>query len=422
MSKEYTTRSSTLHRLTTNQDEAWKGYWQSQGQPWRTEPEIDAQRQRYLAERRALEPDIENGIYPFKDIKLSRADVEWLLATHENGRGPVDWNDQRQRGREGIDVRGADLRQVDLSYLPLARVHAGLDQEAWYKTSKGQRNMAAAWMNSADFTGAHLEEARLRRVHLEDAFLWEAHLEKADLFSAHLEGTNLYYAHLDGASLRLAFLDAATYLKGASLGNKKLGYVSLADIRWGNSNLAVVKWSQLGMLGEEEKACQKGRDGKRKDLATQLHEYEEAVRANRQLAVVLQGQGLNEHAAYFAYRAQNLQRVVLRHQRKFVGYLFSGMLDLLAGYGYRPGRSVLWYVLIIFGFTVAYFAVGHLPFLPDALVFSLTSFHGRGFFPGLGSEASLHNPLIVMAAVEAVLGLFIEISFIATFTKRFYNS
>ena len=76
----------------------------------------------------------------------------------------------------------------------------------------------------------------------------------------------------------------------------------------------------------------------------------------------------------------------------------------------------------IFGFALAYFAFGHLPILPDALVFSFTSFHGRGFFPGLGNETTLHNPLVVLAATEAVIGLFIEISFIATFTRRFFGN
>src|SRR5437016_2827225 len=73
--------------------DAWHAYWTAQGQPWRTEPEIDPKRQAELARHRATVPDIEKGIYPFKEVKLSRADVEWLLATHENGQGPVDWND-----------------------------------------------------------------------------------------------------------------------------------------------------------------------------------------------------------------------------------------------------------------------------------------------------------------------------------------
>jgi hypothetical protein len=81
----------------------WKDYWTAEGMSWRTEQEIDADRQRYLAERRAVTPDIEKGIYPFRDgtgsIPLTRADVEWLLATHESHdvRGPVVWEDERDK-------------------------------------------------------------------------------------------------------------------------------------------------------------------------------------------------------------------------------------------------------------------------------------------------------------------------------------
>jgi len=52
---------------------------------------------------------------------------------------------------------------------------------------------------------------------------------------------------------------------------------------------------------------------------------------------------------------------------------------------------------------------------------SIMSFHGRGFFPSLSSETNLHNPLVMLAAAEAIVGLLIEISFIATFTQRFFG-
>ena len=140
------------------------------------------------------------------------------------------------------------------------------------------------------------------------------------------------------------------------------------------------------------------------------------MRANRQLAVALQGQGLNEEAARYAYRAQRLQRVVLRRQRKLGQYLFSWFLDLLVGYGYRPGRTVFWYLAVIFGFAIAYFAFGHLPPL-EAFIFSLTSFHGRGFFPE--STLFLNDARVILAVFEAVIGFLIEASLIATFTQRF---
>ena len=216
------------------------------------------------------------------------------------------------------------------------------------------------------------------------------------------------------------------HLEGALLSDvilsdeKRVG-PRLADVRWGDVNLAVVRWSQMNMLGEEYQARQKTQDGKAKDAATRLKEYETAVRANRQLATALSAQGLNEDAAHFAYQAQKLQRVVLRRRNKIFQYLFSGFLYVLAGYGYRPGRSLIAYLLVIGLFATTYALLGqsiHPPFSPlAALVFSITSFHGRGFFPG---GISLDNPITVLAALEAIMGLIIEISFIATFTQRYF--
>jgi hypothetical protein len=53
----------------------------------------------------------------------------------------------------------------------------------------------------------------------------------------------------------------------------------------------------------------------------------------------------------------------------------------------------------------------------EAIVLSLSSFHGRGFFP---SGISLGDPVAVVAAIEAVVRLFIELVLIATFTQRFF--
>jgi hypothetical protein len=53
------------------------------------------------------------------------------------------------------------------------------------------------------------------------------------------------------------------------------------------------------------------------------------------------------------------------------------------------------------------------------LILSVSSFHGRGFFQPV---QSLGDPVAALAAIEAVVGLVIEISFIATFTQRFFNA
>jgi uncharacterized protein YjbI with pentapeptide repeats len=79
----------------------------------------------------------------------------------------VNYNDERHREREGLDVRGADLEEVDLSNLPLARLRAGLDENEWHKASAKQIRAASVSFRGADLSGTNLEEAHLGRVHLE---------------------------------------------------------------------------------------------------------------------------------------------------------------------------------------------------------------------------------------------------------------
>jgi hypothetical protein len=307
--------------------------------------------------------------------------------------------------------------------------------------------MAAVHLEGAILGWAHLEEAELYMAYLEKADLYMAHLEGASLRKAHFEGASLRQAHLEGkfiytdkqkqmgkeleshlamlppADLRAAFFDNTTDLRSIFLGDEKHGIVRLADVHWEGVNLAVVDWSPIKMLGDESKA-KKALDesGKEKEKEAHINEYREAVRANRQLTVALQQQGLNEEATRFAYRAQLLERKVLWQQKKLGTSIFSSFLDLLAGYGYKPERSLIAYLLVIFSFATAYFLLGRAvgpPLSPlGSLVFSMTSFHGRGFFPG---GIRLGDPMTVLAALEAVIGLAIEISFIATFTQRFFG-
>jgi uncharacterized protein YjbI with pentapeptide repeats len=601
-----------------NDHEGWKGYWTAQGMTWRTEPEIDQKRQDYLARQRNIAPDIPNGLYPFKGIRLGRADVEWLLATHAGGglRGPVDLRDELHRNREGIDLRGADVRRVDLSNLPLSGVQAGLLVGPWsfdgyirmVLPQPGETLTAfldaieAAAINAADanFSGAHLEHAALRGAHMEGAILsdallqdadlvvahlertqldgahlenawlpdanleharfssklgevpgsrpayltraWlsRAHLVEADLAGVHMEGanlmeahaerafftqthaegvwatwihcegayfneahfeaTNLSGAHLEGAYLRSAhfegaglseahlqgaqfiethlegswlidahleaaslqgahcegrlvpaeqvdqvrrwepkftgrltpakmsgaFFDSATVLKDVTLGTAEYGGVWLADVRWGDANLSVVPWSQVTVVGEEHEARQPLTvEGIPKTAANRLEEYQAAVRTNRQLATALRGQGLNEQADHFAYRAFALERKVLRKQKQSGKWLFSWMLAILSGYGYRLRRILVAYVLILLVFTMLYWLLGvhsspqasGLRVLWDSFLVSLSAIHGRTTFEQLGAW----SPAAWVAAIESVVGIVIEGVFIAMLVQRFFS-
>jgi uncharacterized protein YjbI with pentapeptide repeats len=415
--------------------------------PWRTEPEIDEERQRYLAKCRTTKPDINKGIYPFRDengsMKLVRADLEWLLATHESrgNVGPVWWEDEKDKPedqrREGLDLRGADLHGIDLRIMPLARARGSLSNDEFPEGLVGGESSAledaAVRLSGANLYAAHLEQSRLREVHLETADLQGAFLTCASLYRAKLGGANLTGAMLDGASLRRAILDEATNLYGVVLDSKENGGVALRDARWGGADLTVVDWESMPRLGDEDIS------GTRRTV----NDYQNVVRGNRQVAVVLRSQGLNEDADRFAYRAQLWQRMVLRRQRKPIRYLGSWFLDRISGYGYRPIRSLYTYALTIGIFALLFWCVtndvsltfgwftniitwlGMSPPPPstehlqgyEAVVVSMTSFHGRGFFQPVQSPG---DKVAILAAIEAFFGLLLEIVLIATFTQRFF--
>jgi hypothetical protein len=210
--------ASQPQRPITDDRDAWRTYWQAQGISWRTEPEIDEERQRFLAERRATAPDLVRGIYPFSGIRLSRADVEWLLATHESlgACGPVVWDEGKdkpvQERRVELDLRGAHLEGLFLSLMPLTRLRGGLSLDELNQIPTRELadkavafDRAAVHFEKADFSWAELTNAELPGAHLEGAYLVETRLEKASLSWAHLEYAHLMGTHLEGANLTRSF-------------------------------------------------------------------------------------------------------------------------------------------------------------------------------------------------------------------------
>jgi hypothetical protein len=353
----------------------------------------------------------------------------------------VNWSDGKQHERQGLDLRGANLEGADLNSLPLANTLAGLTLEEWYSTPPEQREKAIVHLARAHLGAAHLEGSLLSYARLDGAFLRAVHLEQAHLRAVHLEGANLVQAHVEGADLQRVFLDPVTNLLGVSLTEAKYGCARLADVRWGSANLAVIDWAQVDMLGDERIARKRGTtDGlwmpepsatfvsdpttpHANDMMQRLDVLRAAVRANRQLATVLRNQGLSEEASRFALRAQVLQRRVWRRQgiRKLPVYMGSLLLDLISGYGYRPLRSLISYVVVVLAFAGAYLVLApsaNLNLTPaGAIVTSMVSFHGRGFFPG---QPSVDGVFMRFVAAEALCGLLLEITFIATFTQRFF--
>jgi hypothetical protein len=363
------------------------------------------------------------------------------------GKANLQQADLRGAHLEGAYLAGADLQEAylgeaHLEHASLAGAHleganavqVQLDGADLRRAQLQHAHLDNAHLMNANLDHAHLEHARLRGTYLAGASLRYAHLQHAALQDAHLEHASLKEAHLEGVNLSRARLDAETVLElsdqrsflvtcfsRAVLRQQRVGAVALADLHWNGVDLTCVDWTRLRKLRDE---------GNRWQWRTR-DQAEKRVRANRQLANRLRDQGLSDAADRFAYRAQVCQRgVYLRHLR-LLRWGLSCFLDVLAGYGYRPGRTLLAYLVVIVGFAWAYFQATHgvltlglhsSQMQPlewyEALVLSVSSFHGRGFFQPV---QSLGDPVAILAAAEAVFGLLIEVSFIATFTQRFFG-
>jgi hypothetical protein len=241
-------------------------------------------------------------------------------------------------------------------------------------------------------------------------------LSGAIMVQASLAGANLAGAQLSGADMREAVMDATTRVQRVIFSRT----TRLRDVVWNGVPLTQVTW--VSRLGDEREIKEAVTRQDRVDI------YHDIARAYRGLSLALRSQGLLISASNYRLREQVLERKATFWERKLLSWVFSWLLNLVAGYGERPIRAFFAYVAVLIGFAATFFVLGSGVLGLDthdalssplaALVFSVTSFHGRGFFPGGGLP--LDDPITVLAALEAIMGLFIEITFIATFTQRFF--
>jgi uncharacterized protein YjbI with pentapeptide repeats len=390
---------------------------------------------------------------PFQGVSLTGADVFYLAARALAGPdGQVQLKEALERLRRaqrdavlrvtldlsGLDLSGAVLPRATLERAALTGatltganlIGATLTGAILSRATLTKANLDSATLTSADLGEATLTDAILRYATLTRADLGEATLTSADLYRATLTSADLHEATLTGANLRRAKLqrtilvsshmDTATELTRVSLDS----HTQLGDIVWNGAPLTRVDWSQAPRLGDED-AIATG-----ETRAKRIKILRDAARAYRGLATALRSQSMAREASHYRLREQRLEQRAMRLQRRYGAWLLSTIFDLVSGYGEEPGRILAFYAVVVLTFTAVFFSVtnfggsvlvSHTSALKwyEALVLSLSSFHGRGFFPQM---ISLGDPIAMVAAVEAVLGLFTELILIATISKRFLSS
>src|SRR6185437_4998924 len=141
-------------------------------------------------------------------------------------------------------------------------------------------------------------------------------------------------------------------------------------------------------------------------------------------------------AARFRLRAQSFEIQALRLEKQWLRWFGSSVLHVTTGYGDHLPRIFGCYFLFISSFGIIYFLLNNyylahqqwdFPHLFndgwakfwDAMVYSVTAFHGRGFFPGfaqlpgMSMATTAHDPRVVLGALEAMIGVFIELTLLA---------
>ena len=135
--------------------------------------------------------------------------------------------------------------------------------------------------------------------------------------------------------------------------------------------------------------------------------------------------GPHEIAVRFSIHTQSLEEQVLWWRGKLTdlgaSIFLNRLADLLAGYGYKPLRSIISYLAVICTFALLFAILGPAEGYHHTLwgwfVLSITSFHGRGLFP---APLDLEQNIARLQALEAIIGLFVEVSLIAIYTRRFF--
>ena len=293
---------------------------------------------------------------------------------------------------------------------------------------------ANQWPAGADHTGEKITSADLRCLDAPGALLQRAQLGESDftcasLRDARFEGADLRSVNFAGADLRGAWFDEATDLDGLIL--QEGGQAAwLADVHWKGAPLMNIDWSNVTWLGDElgmnlqwhaihmDQTLWVSRN-------TRVAGWGAAERAYRQLSVELKNHGLREPADRFSYRADIMRRKALgaTGPRAWLSWLGSAFLWAVVGYGFRPIRCVGVYLGVVAVFASAYAAASrgsqHQLDLRAAITLSVLAFHGRGI---VSDPFGLRDLVTSLTAAEAIVGLLLEVTFIAALTRRLFGS
>ena len=104
------------------------------------------------------------------------------------------------------------------------------------------------------------------------------------------------------------------------------------------------------MINEREGDDEQSKTGK-------LRKYQESLQIYRNLKNYFRNQGIHKSSGMYYYREKVVEKKIYKHENKGK-YLGSLLLDLLCGYGEKPGRIIYSALTVIIISAILYYGVG----------------------------------------------------------------
>lgn len=339
--------------------------------------------------------------------------VKKLLEKHKDDR---DLTSEMDYIEPGWDWSETELSGWNLEGLKLSdnKNIANLQKSNFTRANLQNIKLASANLEKAYFGGANLKnailresilkEAYLRGAILEDATLHKSCLQNADMVGANLQNAKLWSSNLQGAKLQRA------NLKNAGFNEKTI----LQDVNWyqcqiDNSTLRFAD-NQL-----DEKVIQE-----------KNNDYSKAKEVYRNLKNYFRQEGMYNISGEYYYREKLMETKCSWKDKKLINWISNIILYLLAGYGERPGRVIIWWAGIIFSFAyiyhhcngiyngMVYNITSYNPKFLETLYFSIVTFTTLGF----GDLAPKPGFFQLFASLEALLGAIFMAMFIFVFARK----
>lgn len=339
--------------------------------------------------------------------------VKKLLEKHKDGK---DLTSEKDYIEPGWNWSEAELSGWNLEGLKLSdnKNIANLQNANFSRANLQNIKLASANLEKAYFGGANLKNAILRGSILKGAYLRGAILEDATLHKSCLQNADMIGANLQNAKLWSSILQGAK-LQRANLKNAEFNEKTI---------LHDVNWYQCKIDNSTLRLADNQLD--KKVIQEKNNDYSKAKEVYRNLKNYFRQEGMYNISGEYYYREKLMETKCSWRDKKLINWISNIILYLLAGYGERPLRVLIWWAGIIFGYAVIYYfyngiyiriannIASYNPKFLEALYFSIVTFTTLGF----GDLAPKPGFFQLFASFEALLGAIFMAMFIFVFARK----